>query len=30
MYMPTNVAVIYDVPLDGTIFGNAGQLDKIN
>ena len=27
--MPTNVAMIQDVPLDGTIFfGNTGQRDK--
>ena len=29
MYMPTNVAIIQNVPLDGTIFvGNTGQRDK--
>ena len=29
--MPTNVAIIYNVPLDGTIFfGNTGQWDKTN
>ena len=29
--MPTNVAIIEDVPLDGTIFfGNTGQQDKTN
>ena len=31
MYMATNVAIIQDVPLDGTFFfGNAGQWDKTN
>ena len=31
MYVPTNVAIILDVPLDGTIvFGNTGQRDKTN